>query len=73
MNRYEPSDDKEIYEKCIGIARKVDNFVLTVEVDKFSLQSGHPAKKIQIDKALFFKLDTNEIINLLSNEVGTYD
>lgn len=65
MNRYEPSEDKKIYEKCIGIARKVDNFVFTVENGNFFLSYGDPEKKMQMDRVLFFKLDTNEIINLL--------
>ena len=65
MNRYEPSEDKKIYEKCIGIARKIDNFVFTVENGNFFLSYGDPEKKMQMDRVLFFKLDTNEIINLL--------
>ncbi len=73
MTTYQPSEDKEIYKKCIGIARIVSNFIFTIEGDKVCLSSGNPPVKQRMDKALFFQLDTNEIINLLQKKGSTHE
>tara|TARA_R110002020_G_scaffold356825_1_gene569318 strand:+ start:225 stop:446 length:222 start_codon:yes stop_codon:yes gene_type:complete len=73
VKTYDPSDDKEIYEKCIGIARVVDNFSCSIQGDKIYLQAGTPLIKQSMGTALFFKMDANEIINMLQKEGGTHE
>jgi hypothetical protein len=72
--KYNPADDKAIYEKCIGIARVVDNFKFSITGDQVHLQAGFPPKKTSMDTALFFTMDANEIINTLNKtkEGGTH-
>ena len=71
--KYNPADDKAIYEKCI--ARVVDNFKFSITGDKVHLQAGFPPQKTSMDTALFFRMDTNEIINTLNKtkEGGTHE
>tara|TARA_R110002012_G_scaffold90042_6_gene220397 strand:- start:2046 stop:2267 length:222 start_codon:yes stop_codon:yes gene_type:complete len=73
MKDYQPADDKDVYQKCIGIARVVDNFSCSIQGDKINLQAGNPPKKQTMDTALFFKMDANEIINMLQKEGGTHE
>ena len=70
---YKPAEDTEIYQKCIGIARAVDNFSCSLQGDKILLQGGEPIQKQQMDTALFFKLEANEIINMLLKGGGTHE
>ena len=69
MKEYKPGEDKEVYTKCIGIARSVDNFSCSIVGDKILLKAGDPIRATTMDTALFFKMDANEIINMLNKGV----
>jgi|TARA_R110002020_G_scaffold92417_3_gene223810 hypothetical protein len=65
---YNASNDPEVYQKCMGIARTVDNFSCSLNGPQIILKGGNPAKAITMDTVLFFTLDANEIINMLNGE-----
>jgi len=69
---YQPSEDKELYQKCIGIARVVDNFSCSLQGNKINVRGGNPLISFTMDTALFFKMDANEIINMLLKEGETH-
>ena len=73
MTPYQPSEDKELYQKCIGIARIVDNFSCSLQGTQVILKGGNPVVTYTMDTALFFKMDANEIINMLLKEGGTHE
>ena len=72
MTPYQPSEDKELYQKCIGIARVVDNFSCSLQGNKINVRGGNPLISFTMDTALFFKMDANEIINMLLKEGETH-
>ena len=59
--------DKEIYEKCIGIARRINGFKWSLDGDRIILTGNGRTRSIP--REMFFKLDANEIINLLERIV----
>jgi alanine-alpha-ketoisovalerate/valine-pyruvate aminotransferase len=73
MTTYQPSEDKEIYQKCIGIARVIDNFSCSLQGNKINMRGGNPVKIYTMNTALFFKMDANEIINMFLKEGGTHE
>lgn len=59
--------DKDIYEKCIGIARRINGFKWSLDGDRIILTGNGRTRSIP--REMFFKLDANEIINLLERIV----
>jgi len=58
--------DKNIYEKCIGIARRVNGFKWSLDGDRIILTGNGRTRSIP--REMFFTLEANEIINLLENQ-----
>ena len=54
-----------VYQKCIGIARCVNGFKCTLQGSQIILTGNGIQRNIPTE--MFFKLDANEIIELLEN------
>jgi len=58
---------KEIYEKCIGISLRVNGFKCTFNGNQVTLTGNGIERNLPTE--MFFKLEANEIIELLEKNI----